>query len=88
MNFTLHTDGDREVVLFFRVCKFKAELICVSVRHTFRLVLDRGWLRLLNFHGSEGVSIGSLWSSGVIPSVPGSWNIPMEMGRSFLDSNK
>lgn len=87
MNFTLHIDGDSEAFLS-HVYEFKAELICVSVRHTFRLALDRGWLRLLNFHGSEGVSTGSLWSSGVIPSVPGSWNIPMEMGRSFLDSNK
>lgn len=53
-------------------------------RRTFRLVLERGWLRLLNLHGSDGVSTGSLWSSGVTPSVPGSWYIPMETGRSFL----
>lgn len=48
--------------------------------------MDIGWLRLLNLHGSEGVSTGSLWTSRVIPSVPGSWNIPMEMGRSFLET--
>lgn len=52
---------------------------------TFRLVLERGWLRLLNLHGSDGGSTGSLWTSGVTPSVPGSWYIPMETGRSFLD---
>lgn len=60
--------------------------VCVTVCHTLRLVLDRGWLRLLNLHGSEGVSTGSLWRSGVIPSVPGRWKMPMEMGRSFLDT--
>ena len=57
--------------------------MCVCV-FTLRLVLERGWLRLLNLQGSDGVSTGSLWRSGVMPSVPGSWNIPMEMGRSFL----
>lgn len=54
---------------------------------TFRLVLDRGWLRLLNLHGSGEVSTGSLWRSGVIPSLPESWNIPMEIGRSFLQED-
>lgn len=56
----------------------------VWVCHTFRLVLDRGWLRLLNLHGSEEVSTGSLWRSGVILLLPESWNIPMEIGRSLL----
>lgn len=63
--------------------------MCVSVAvcHTLRLVLDRGWLMLLYLHGSEEVSTDSLWRSGVIPSVPGSWNMPMEIGRSFLDTD-
>lgn len=59
----------------------------VWVYYTFRLVLDRGWLRLLNLHGSEEVSTGSLRRSGVIPSLPESWNIPMEIGRSFLQQD-
>lgn len=68
-----------------RSCSFKNFVCrCVWVI-TLRLVLDRGWLRLLNLHGSDGVSTGSLWRSGVIPSVPGSWKMPMEMGRSFLE---
>lgn len=59
----------------------------VWVCHTFRLVLDRGWPRLLNLHGSEEVTTGSLWRPGVIPSLPESWNIPMEIGRSLLQQS-
>lgn len=52
---------------------------------TLMLVLDCGWLRLLNLHGSDGVSTGSRWNSEVTPSGPGSWKT-MEMGRSFLQT--
>ncbi len=86
------------VTLHFTTSDIKRSFFCVHSKldpfvwehvtmcHTLRLLLDRGWLRLLNRHGSEGVSTGSLWRSGVIPSVPGSWNMPMEIGRSFLDT--
>lgn len=52
---------------------------------TLRLVLERGWLRLLYLHVSvPGVSTASLCRSGVITSLPGNEKIPRETGRSFL----
>lgn len=55
---------------------------------TLRLVLERGWLRLLYLHVSvPEVSTASLCRSGVIASLPGNEKIPRETGRSFLSTH-